>query len=104
MLGNNQTSMDTIMAHSATVQLRVNPDTKDGSFNVFKKHGLTLTDGIRIYLERVAMTGEIPFSLNMPNDETQKAMQEVNAGNGVQEYANKESLFAHLRKISKEHA
>jgi addiction module RelB/DinJ family antitoxin len=92
------------MAHSATVQLRVNQDTKDSSFNVFKRHGLTLTDGIRIYLERVAITGEIPFSVNIPNDETQKAMQEISAGTGVKNYASKETLFAHLRQISQKHA
>jgi addiction module RelB/DinJ family antitoxin len=63
--------MENTMSHGATVQLRINTETKDKSFSVFKKHGLTLTDGIRIYLERVAAMGEIPFVVNIPNTETQ---------------------------------
>lgn len=90
------------MAHSATVQLRLKATTKDRSFDVFKKHGLTLTDGIRIYLERVAAVGEIPFPVNIPNAETQKSMADSEAGIGVRAYKDKDDLFAHLRSIANE--
>jgi DNA-damage-inducible protein J len=96
--------MDAIMTHGATVQLRVNSTTKDRSFSVFKKHGLTLTDGIRLYLERVASTNEIPFSLNIPNAETQQALHDADAGIGITRYAEPQDLYAHLRNISKKHA
>jgi DNA-damage-inducible protein J len=92
------------MAHGATVQLRLNATTKDRSFDVFKKHGLTLTDGIRIYLERVAAVGEIPFAVNIPNAETQKSMADSAAGIGVTAYKDKEDLFAHLRSLAKDKA
>ena len=83
------------MAQSATVQLRVSPDTKDLSFSVFKKHGFTLTDGIRIYLERVAQTGEIPFSVNIPNERT---AQNLMSNDYVGPFDTVENLFADLNK------
>lgn len=92
------------MTHSATVQLRVNSNTKDKSFSVFKKHGLTLTDGIRLYLERVAATNEIPFSLNIPNEETKQVIRDMNAGIGVTTYENKEDFYSYLRNLAKQHA
>jgi DNA-damage-inducible protein J len=96
--------MDAIMTHSATVQLRVNSSTKDKSFSVFKKHGLTLTDGIRLYLERVASTDEIPFSLNIPNAETQQVMRDINAGIGLTAHETKEDFNSYLRGLAKQHA
>jgi DNA-damage-inducible protein J len=96
--------MDAIMGHGATVQLRINSSTKDRSFSVFKKHGLTLTDGIRLYLERVASTNEIPFSLNIPNAETEQALHDADAGIGVTRYTQSQDLYAHLRTIAKKHA
>jgi DNA-damage-inducible protein J len=92
------------MAHSATVQLRINSTTKDLSFHVFKKHGLTLTDGIRIYLERVAAAGEIPFSVNIPNATTKESMQNTADGVGVSTFKDKHALFAHMRSLAKDNA
>ena len=89
--------MSTTMAQSATVQLRVSPDTKDLSFNVFKKHGFTLTDGIRIYLERVAQTGEIPLSVNIPNEQTAKILSMPDSEKGYQRFDNLDELFADLK-------
>ena len=89
------------MTHGATVQLRVNQATKDRSFSVFKKHGLTLTDGIRIYLERVANEGEIPFSLNVPNEVTAKALAESAVGVGVKAFDSSAEMFAHLHSLVK---
>jgi addiction module RelB/DinJ family antitoxin len=96
--------MDATMTHGATVQLRVNAQTKDRSFDVFKRHGLTLTDGIRVYLERVATTNEIPFTLNIPNEETQQVMRDINAGIGLTKYEHKEDMYSHLRTLAKQHA
>lgn len=89
------------MTHGATVQLRINTETKDKSFSVFKKHGLTLTDGIRIYLERVAAMGEIPFVVNIPNTETQQALAESATGVGLTQFDSAENMFAHLDSLTK---
>ncbi len=90
-----------IMNHAATIQFRVSTNTKDKSFDVFKKHGLTLTDGLRIYLERVASLGEIPFSLNIPNTQTQKALSESQAGVGLSHFSSADGMFAHLDGLIK---
>jgi DNA-damage-inducible protein J len=89
------------MTHGATVQLRVNAQTKNKSFDVFKKHGMTLTEGIRVYLERVASTREIPFSLNIPNEETEKSMRDSARGIGVREFQSEEDMFNHLHSLLK---
>jgi antitoxin component of RelBE/YafQ-DinJ toxin-antitoxin module len=55
-----------------------------------------MTDGIRIYLERVASMGEIPFSMNIPNLETEAAINDVRSGK-VFTAKDKADLFAQLR-------
>jgi len=52
-----------------------------------------LTDGIRIYLERVAATGEIPFSVNIPNEKTAKILM---SNDYVGPFKTVEELFADL--------
>jgi DNA-damage-inducible protein J len=67
------------MTKGATIQLRINATTKEKAASVFKKYGLTLTDGIRLYLERVATMNEIPFSLNIPNSDKDTPKQGAKA-------------------------
>ena len=43
---------------TTTIQMRIDKSTKDKAQKVFKKMGLDLSSGLRVYLGRVADTGK----------------------------------------------
>ena len=45
-----------------TIQIRIDEKTKAGAKRVFKKMGLDVSSGIKIYLSRVIAEGALPFT------------------------------------------
>ncbi len=57
--------------------IKVDPVAWDEAKEIFKEYNLTVTDAINIFLNKVKLTKGLPFDIKLPNDETLKAMQEV---------------------------
>jgi DNA-damage-inducible protein J len=47
---------------------------------VFEKFGLSFADAVNIFLAKVSMTKSIPFSLDIPNEETKNAIEAARKG------------------------
>jgi len=62
--------------------IKVDSVAWDEAKEIFKEYNLSVTDGINIFLNKVRLTKSLPFEINIPNDETLKAMQEVEDGVG----------------------
>lgn len=61
----------------ATINIRVDDNLKRQSEKIFDELGLGMTSALTIFLKAVVRTNSIPFSLEIPNDETIEAMKEV---------------------------
>ena len=61
----------------ATINVRVDEGLKKKSEMVFEELGLGMSAAITIFLKAVVRTQSIPFSLEIPNEETLKAFKEV---------------------------
>ena len=57
--------------------IKVDPVAWDEAREIFKEYNLSVTDAINIFLNKVKLTKGLPFDIKLPNDETLKAMQEV---------------------------
>jgi len=57
--------------------------------------GLSVSDAVRVFLNRVAYGKAIPFDLHEPNLEIRAAIQELEAGKG-KSFNNIDSLMADL--------
>lgn len=57
--------------------------------------GLSVSDAIRLLLLRVAEEKRLPFTVQVPNATTVKAMQELDEGKGKR-FSNAEELFQDL--------
>lgn len=97
----NHTFIGITMARDATYQLRLDEETKRESFAVFHELGMTPAEGMRIFLSMVAKTRSIPFSINIPNLQTQQALAESSDGKGVTHFDSEASLFQHLDSLTK---
>ena len=65
---------------TAEVRTRVEPKLKKGSNKIFKRPGLSESEGVRLLLKGLVIHQGIPFEFKIPNEETLTAMEEVEKG------------------------
>jgi len=83
------------MAADAIVRARIPAETKDKAIDALNRMGLTASDLIRLTFMRVAEEGRLPFSVEIPNKASRKAMAELEAGKG-QRFDNADDMFKDL--------
>ena len=65
------------------VKARVNSELKNQAEKVLRKLGLSTSETINALFSQIKLTQSIPFPLRVPNEETRKAIKEIEAGIGV---------------------
>jgi len=83
------------MAADTVVRARIDSDTKAQATEALQAMGLSVSDAIRLLLLRVAEEKRLPFSVQVPNSTTVKAMRELDEGKGKR-FSNAEELFQDL--------
>jgi DNA-damage-inducible protein J len=68
------------MTAKAVVHVRVDEKVKILAAQTLASMGLSVSDAVRVFLNRVAYEKAIPFDLRVPNAETKAAMQELETG------------------------
>lgn len=85
---------------TAMVHTRVLPETKLMATRILADMGLTLSDGIRVFLTKLVQQGAMPFDLSVPNAKTLAAMKEVESlmEEKKARFASPEELFEAIEK------
>jgi DNA-damage-inducible protein J len=67
------------MTKTANLNIRIDPQTKQGAEQLFSVFGITLSDAVTIFLRQSLLEGGLPFEMKQPrvNGETEAAMQEA---------------------------
>lgn len=65
------------MATSTMVHVRLDEKLKAQATETLAAMGLSLSDGVRVFLTRVVAEKQLPFDLKVPNAETRAAMAEA---------------------------
>jgi DNA-damage-inducible protein J len=88
------------MAATAMVHVRVDENIKAQAAETLAAMGLSVSDAVRVFLTRIAAEKELPFTLRVPNVETQTAMKEAEeiAKKHRLRFSSAEELFASLEK------
>ncbi|MBI4218017.1 MAG: type II toxin-antitoxin system RelB/DinJ family antitoxin [Elusimicrobia bacterium] len=71
------------MIRSQMIHARIQPALKREAEKVFRVLGLTTSDVINALYAQVRLRKGIPFTLDIPNSKTQKAIQEARKNKGV---------------------
>lgn len=66
------------------VRSRIDPIVKDEANQILKSMGLSLSDGIRLFLYQVIAHEALPFTIKSPNKVTREAMTAARNGNGLE--------------------
>lgn len=54
------------MAKTATLNLRVNPESKAAAEKILGRLGLSMSAAMDIFLKQIALTGGLPFPVQLP--------------------------------------
>lgn len=66
-------------ARTSILHIQVDDETRERAAQALDAMGLSLSDGIGLFLRRVRDEQDLPFDLARPNAETRAAMQEANS-------------------------
>ncbi|WP_404356667.1 type II toxin-antitoxin system RelB/DinJ family antitoxin [Methylotuvimicrobium sp. KM1] len=64
------------------VRARIDTRTKELATEALEAMGLTVSDAIRLLMIRIAEEHRLPFTVEVPNATTRKAIAELEAGKG----------------------
>ena len=73
---------DTLMPKTGYITARVDDKLKARAESVLRKVGVSTTELITMMLHQVVLRQGVPFDIEIPNKETQKAMRDLDAGKG----------------------
>jgi DNA-damage-inducible protein J len=71
------------MALDTTVRARIDSNLKKEVEEILEEIGLTISQAIILFMNRVRSERGIPFDLKIPSDSTQKAIDEIKRGDVV---------------------
>lgn len=87
------------MSKTAQLNIRTNIEVKNKVEQIFKQLGLTHSEAIEIFYRQVILNEGLPFEIKLPktfNDETRKAIYEVENNIDVTEHDNLNDMFQAL--------
>jgi DNA-damage-inducible protein J len=64
------------------VRARIDSNTKERAASALEAMGLSISDAIRLLMLRIADEHRLPFEVKVANAATEKAIAELEAGNG----------------------
>ena len=60
-----------------TTSIKLDPTVKQEAQEIFSQLGLTLREAVNLFLNQVRLNKGLPFEVKIPNEETLKAMKDV---------------------------
>ena len=84
------------MTKTAVVSARIAPDLKRSAERVFSELGLTVTQAITLFYEQVETRQSLPFGARVPNDTTQRALEDARTRCDLETFDSVTQLFEDL--------
>ena len=84
------------MTKTATITVRLDEQVKRDAQKVLKQLGMTTTQAITMYLNQISLEKALPYHPNIPNPETERAMNDLENKHDVKVFETAETALAHL--------
>ncbi|HRQ87523.1 MAG TPA: type II toxin-antitoxin system RelB/DinJ family antitoxin [Bacteroidia bacterium] len=81
------------MSQSAVIHARIDPSTKKATERILDSLGLTPTEAIRLFYRQIALRGEFPLELRVPNQITGEALSCADRGEEVEHFSDLNDLY-----------
>jgi len=80
------------MAQTSVIHARIDPDTKAATELVLGSLGLTPTEAIRLLYKQIALRGEFPLELKVPNTLTEETLRKADKGEDLESFKSTKDL------------
>jgi DNA-damage-inducible protein J len=81
------------MPQSAVVHARIDSETKAATEEVLEALGMTPTEAIRLFYRQIALRGEFPLELRVPNKLTASVLSKSRKNVEVETFKNTKALY-----------
>jgi len=71
----------------ALINARIESDLKQDVEKILKQLGLSATQAITMYYQQIRLNKGLPFKVKLPNEETQKVIEESRKGINVDDFS-----------------
>lgn len=82
------------MSHSAVIHARIDSSTKEATERVLNSLGITPTEAIRLFYRQIALRGEFPLELRVPNSLTAETLSKADRGEDLEGFSSTDDLYA----------
>lgn len=82
------------MAQTSVIHARIDPETKAATELVLDSLGLKPTEAIRLLYKQIALRGEFPLELKVPNDLTAETLRKADKGKELESFKSTKDLRA----------
>jgi DNA-damage-inducible protein J len=83
------------MSADTVVRARIDSETKKRATAALEAMGLSVSDAIRLLMLRIADEQRLPFTVQVPNSLTAKALEDLDSGKGKR-FDSADELFKDL--------
>ncbi len=87
------------MTKTETVRARIEPELKRDAEAVLSGLGLSTSEAITLFLRQVILRRGLPFAVQIPNEETRKAIAEARERIDLETYATVDEWSDEMRKL-----
>ena len=84
------------MAKNATIQARVDPETKAEAQSILRALHIPLSEAISMFLKQVVFHKGLPFEVKIPNELTAKTIDKSEAGEDLYTASSVDELLEEL--------
>ena len=84
------------MPKTATIQARIDPDTKTKAQDILNKLNISMSEAISLFLTQVTLHRGIPFDIKIPNDLTADTLKKSEENLGLHKVSSVDELFQEL--------
>lgn len=78
---------------TAAVHSRIDPEVKAQAESILQRLGVSPTEAIRMFYTQITLRNGLPFSVDLPNETTEKALNESRAGRNLERFENVDDLL-----------
>jgi len=78
---------------TAAVHSRIEPEVKAKAESILKRLGVSPTEAIRMFYTQITLRNGLPFSVDIPNETTEMAMNDSRTGRNLDHFENVDDLM-----------
>ena len=78
---------------SAAIHSRIDPETKQKAETILHRLGMSPTEAIRMFYTQITLRNGLPFTVEIPNEETERALGDSRSGRDLERFESADALI-----------